>query len=361
VHSNGKSGAATPPFDILHVLPHVRRSGNGIVNAAVDLAVEQASRGYSVGVVSAGGEWESLLQASDVTHVEMPINDWRSAPSMVRLHRRLSGLLRASRPRIIHTHTLSSLLLVSSVSPRNVVHTLHNPWQRGAAIGRMLPRRSILLSEGGRKLSKRERIVANGVVGSRRYASTGGAVKLSKPSVVTVGGLYKRKGVQDLIRALPLTRGEWTLYVLGEGPYRPDLEAITRDVGQEDHVQFAGFVADPLPWIAEADVFALVSHSEGGALVFTEARMLGAPIIYTDVGDVASMMEPNAGRSVPVGDAEAVAVALDDLEAHPERLAELARLSREGLERYSVSRVTDEVLAVYGEVSRDIGKGRRVR
>src|SRR5437868_2017328 len=53
---------------IMHVLNHVDEAGNGIVNAAVDLACHQAAAGHGVWVISAGGAYESLLSDFAITH-----------------------------------------------------------------------------------------------------------------------------------------------------------------------------------------------------------------------------------------------------------------------------------------------------
>ncbi|MBP1301313.1 glycosyltransferase involved in cell wall biosynthesis [Curtobacterium sp. 1310] len=164
--------------------------------------------------------------------------------------------------------------------------------------------------------------------------------------------MYERKGVQDLIAALELTRERWNLYVVGEGPYRRVLESQVRVASLERQVRFVGFDEDPLTWVAGADAFALASHSEGGALVLTEARMLRRPVIFTSVGDMPSMMRDEAGIAVPPGDAAALATNLDRLSSSEEELFRAAAKSQRGLEWYNVSRVARETLAVYTESQR---------
>ena len=54
---------------ILHILNDVTDRGNGIVNTAVDLAIEQARQGLDVAVISAGGGYVPLLQSAGVLHL----------------------------------------------------------------------------------------------------------------------------------------------------------------------------------------------------------------------------------------------------------------------------------------------------
>lgn len=197
-------------------------------------------------------------------------------------------------------------------------------------------------------------MVVNGVVNSPRYGESNMAVELVSPSVATVCGLHERKGVQDLIRAVAKSRASWHLYIVGEGPYRRELEVEAERLDIAARVHFVGFQSDPAPWIASADLFALVSHAEGGALVLTEARMVGAPILYTAVGDMKSMLRPRAGRAVAPADPGGISVALDEFAYDRGKLLSLASRSLEGLDYYSVERVNRDVLGVYREIRPDL-------
>ena len=53
---------------VLHILNDVTDRGNGIVNTAVDLALEQARQGLVVTVASAGGGYKPLLENAGVLH-----------------------------------------------------------------------------------------------------------------------------------------------------------------------------------------------------------------------------------------------------------------------------------------------------
>ncbi|WP_307810399.1 glycosyltransferase family 4 protein [Curtobacterium sp. 1310] len=340
---------------VIHLLPHIRRSGNGIVNAVVDLAIEQAALGNDVTICSAAGDYAPLLRSHGVNHLELPTEDWRNLRGFLALRRRLRHLRKSPTDAIVHSHTLGLLILAVTTGRKRLVHTLHNPWQRFAFLARLVPARFIVLSDRARRgvRARSASVVENGIVGSRRYQVEDVVPReLKRPALVTVCGLYERKGVQDLIAALELTRERWNLYVVGEGPYRRVLESQVRVASLERQVRFVGFDEDPLTWVAGADAFALASHSEGGALVLTEARMLRRPVIFTSVGDMPSMMRDEAGIAVPPGDAAALATNLDRLSSSEEELFRAAAKSQRGLEWYNVSRVARETLAVYTESQR---------
>jgi glycosyltransferase involved in cell wall biosynthesis len=80
--------------------------------------------------------------------------------------------------------------------------------------------------------------------------------------ILTHGSILRRYGIQTLVRALPhlierIPRVEVT--VLGEGEYRSDLEALSRDLGVEDSVRFPG-------WIAHEDVPAEIARADVGVV-----------------------------------------------------------------------------------------------
>ncbi len=74
-----------------------------------------------------------------------------------------------------------------------------------------------------------------------------------------------------------------SLALVGDGPLRPALEAYAEELGVSSAVLFPGWV-DTLPWIAQADVFVLLSFQEGWGVAAIEAAMAGVPVVMSDTG-----------------------------------------------------------------------------
>ncbi len=111
-----------------------------------------------------------------------------------------------------------------------------------------------------------------------------GAV-MAKPTVVGIGRLVLYKGFDVLIRAHGRLRAsglDHHLLILGEGPYRHELEMLVKDLSLRSSVFMPGFVRNPYPFLKRARVFALASRLEGMPLVLIEAMVLGIPIVATD-------------------------------------------------------------------------------
>jgi glycosyltransferase involved in cell wall biosynthesis len=107
--------------------------------------------------------------------------------------------------------------------------------------------------------------------------------------------------------------------LLGDGALRPDLEEQVSRLGIDDDVSLPGFVANPYPSMAAADVFVLSSRWEGSPGVLIEAMSCGTPVIATDCpsGPRQILDGGRYGRLVRPSDPAALADALvDALDGH---------------------------------------------
>ena len=129
----------------------------------------------------------------------------------------------------------------------------------------------------------------------------------SGPGFVCVGSLIERKNVLRLADAFA-TLGRGRLAFVGDGPLRDPCLAMLADAGLSGQAWLPGS-ADNIPELMRAfDVFVLPSLAEGISNTILEAMASGLPVIATDVGGNAELVE--AGRTgvrVPAGDAQALA------------------------------------------------------
>jgi glycosyltransferase involved in cell wall biosynthesis len=141
------------------------------------------------------------------------------------------------------------------------------------------------------------------------------------PRIITVGSFKEQKNHAMLIRSFAalLRRRPAKLMILGDGPLRPQLEALARSMGVAEHVLMPGFRLDPWPLYSSADVFALSSDYEGYPLVLIEALRSGLPVVSTDceTGPREILEDGRYGRLVPVGDEAAFAEALEEALSKP--------------------------------------------
>lgn len=132
-----------------------------------------------------------------------------------------------------------------------------------------------------------------------------------------VGRLSPEKGFDRLIYAVkPLLEQDLDieLRIIGEGDYRPRLEALIARLGLQERCRLLGFQGDLRPHYEAMDVFALSSLREGLPNVLLEALAMAVPVVATAVNGVPRLIRYGLnGLLVPPGNAEALAGALAEL------------------------------------------------
>lgn len=140
--------------------------------------------------------------------------------------------------------------------------------------------------------------------------------------VVYVGRLEAEKDLETWLRAFDKVHQhnpEARAILVGDGSCRPQLEARLDALGLSEVVSLPGYVENPYPYMKQADVFALSSRFEGLPTVLIEALACECPIVSTDCpgGTAEILAGGDVGRLVPVGDARALAEAIDQTLAEP--------------------------------------------
>lgn len=158
------------------------------------------------------------------------------------------------------------------------------------------------------------------------------ALGVDGPLIVTVGYLIERKGQQlvvDAIRYIP----EATLFIVGDGPLRPSLEAQIAEAGIGDRVRLMGPMPhDTLPGLfAAADISVLPSASEGLANVWVESIACGTPVVIADVGGAREIVDRQAAGRIVTRNPGEIAAAIQGLLADPPGQTE----TRKAAERFT--------------------------
>ena len=138
---------------------------------------------------------------------------------------------------------------------------------------------------------------------------------------VTVGRLVRRKGTDQLIRAMARPEcARLHLAVVGAGPELAPLRALAHELGIADRVLFLGRVDETRKWqiLRSANVYASATMHEGFGLVYLEAMAAGLPVVAPDHGgQVDFLMDGRTGYVVQAGKVEALAGALSRLADDP--------------------------------------------
>jgi glycosyltransferase involved in cell wall biosynthesis len=142
--------------------------------------------------------------------------------------------------------------------------------------------------------------------------------------VVAVGRLIEKKGFAHLIEAAALLRGRngpERITIVGEGPLRPQLEALVREHGLEGAVELPGALPPSVvrATLEDAAVLAMpcVVAADGDRdsmpVVVKEALAMEIPVVASDEVGLPELVRPQFGRLVPPSDPAALARALEEL------------------------------------------------
>jgi glycosyltransferase involved in cell wall biosynthesis len=359
---------------ILHLLNDVTDRGNGIVNAAIDLAAGQIEEGHVVAIVSAGGGLESLVSAIGVEHFYL--DQSRTAINILRALFGLRRHIKTFRPDVVHAHVRTGVVLGfvwSKLMRLPLLAHLHNIHEDESLV-MALADRVIAVSDSVAATvihsgipQRKVRVVLNGPLGSPRMPSVSElpAANIRTPSIITVGGMNHRKGISELIRAFNEVAGDiepLDLYLIGDGP---DIETFRVEAGRstfKERIHFEGFQEHPQRYMKACDVFVLASRRESFGLVLLEAREAGCAIVASDVDGIPEALDGGqAGLLVPVGDVSALVNSLRQLVGQEAIRVHWQARAKQGIERFSHIAMAKNVDRVYGELLQERRKAGQTR
>jgi mannosyltransferase len=181
-------------------------------------------------------------------------------------------------------------------------------------------------------------------------------------AIGTFGRVRRQKGsdlfVEAMCTLLP-RYPDFTAVVIGlvtvdNRPFVDGLKQRIAAAGLTERILFLGELPiEEVPlWYQRITIYVFASRVEGFGLTMLEAMAAGDAVVATRAGAAEMVIaDGDDGVLAPVGDAEALAAALEPLMRDPERIEEIGRRAREKVVRlYSRDREADEISAVYRQV-----------
>lgn len=174
----------------------------------------------------------------------------------------------------------------------------------------------------------------------------------SPNTVVFAGQLVTGKGLDVLLHALVRMHHHVRVTVLGDGPQRDSLIALSRSLGVAGRVMFRGRVPAVDVRLAMRTATCVVVPSrapETFALVGPEALAVGTPVVATEVGGTGEWLTHDVtGLAVPAGDADALARALDRVIDEPDAARARARTGQQWVrEQLAPVRHIERLMAMF--------------
>ena len=141
-------------------------------------------------------------------------------------------------------------------------------------------------------------------------------LEVDTPVLISVAALEERKGMQWVIQAMPkvLKKFQDTCYlILGNGPYRANLERQARDLDLQNNVLFLGFQLDVVPYLVASDIALLLSWGEASPVSLLEFAASRLPVITSPHPPFPELIQPDWGQMVPEQDAEQLSQSILEL------------------------------------------------
>jgi glycosyltransferase involved in cell wall biosynthesis len=369
--------AASAPrsLKILHV---ARAPVGGLFRHVLDLARGQAERGHQVGLIvdslTGGARADAALAqlapqlALGVARVAIARQlSFRDVAAWQYIARRIATLA----PDVLHGHGAKGAALARLVPRKNGAIRVYTPhggtlvYAPGTlasgfyrTLDMLLIRRtdlflfesSYVADEFRRKIGPPRglvQVVHNGVSEAEFVSVT---PRADAADLVCVGELRDVKGFDVLIEALAMLKQSGrrlTAAIVGEGPDRSQLTALTQQLGVADQIRFVGH-RPAREAFGMGRILVVSSRAESLPYIVLEAAAAGVPIIATRVGGIPEIFGDQARHLVPTGDraalAQAIGAALDDpAQMHRRAQALNARVHTE----FSLKAMVDDGLAAY--------------
>jgi glycosyltransferase involved in cell wall biosynthesis len=178
---------------------------------------------------------------------------------------------------------------------------------------------------------------------------------LNSQCVLTfVGRLHPQKGVDVLLRSVHQvyqvqSEMNWRLQVLGDGRLRDQLEALARNLGIAEAVDFCGQVDNVEDYLAGSDIFVLPSRTEGISNALLEAMACGLPCIATRIdGNRHVLTDGYDGLLVTPDDVDELAQAIIRLSQDTTLRRRIGKQARHTAQvRYSLDVVATKYVELY--------------
>jgi len=174
-----------------------------------------------------------------------------------------------------------------------------------------------------------------------------------------VANLFEFKGHRYLLEAIPRIMSVFPrtrFLIVGDGPLRPDLEALSRQLGIEKNIIFTGYYPHIPEMLSVFDVKVVPSLGEvaplpvgeGAPIVVLEAMAMGRPIVATDVIEV--LQDGVTGLIVRQKDPEAIAQSVINLLINTELAKRLGSNAKEESKKYDVHHYVRRLENIYDDL-----------
>lgn len=182
--------------------------------------------------------------------------------------------------------------------------------------------------------------------------------KFDKPTILYVGRIKKYKSVDVVIKAMPAIIRSFPdarLAVVGAGDNMDDLKKLSKGLGIEKNVIFAGFVSmeEKVDWMRRSHIIVNPSPKEGWGLTNIEANACGTVAVASDADGLRDSVRDNeTGLLYPYGNYDILAEKVTDLLNNSSKLEKFSENALKWSMEFTWEKTSLKTMAIIDEILR---------
>ena len=352
---------------IMQVIPYFCFGGAEIMCENLTYALKNA--GQEVFVVSLYDDRTPIARRMEEAGIRIVYLDKKLGLDLSMVPK-LRKLMLRERPDVVHTHL--NILKYAALAARlagvkKCVHTVHSLADREAedriekCVKGFYFRKSwsvpvALTPEVQASVSEfyglplaRVPVIFNGIDLSRCVPKTFYETK-DTVTILHVGRFDVPKnhaGLLEAFRLLRETHPQCRLRLVGDGDLRPEMEALAREKGIGDSVEFCGMQSNVYPYLHDADIFVLPSIYEGNPMTIIEAMGTGLPIAASRVGGIPDMITDGESGILVDPEPQSICAGLTRLVEDATLRQRLGETARRNSQHFSAEHMARDYLSCY--------------
>lgn len=175
--------------------------------------------------------------------------------------------------------------------------------------------------------------------------------------LITIGGMSESKAQDFLLEVMRLYKEQGqtnvALDIIGDGQLKPYLVEKVEEYGIQDQVNFIGYVDDPGEYLNKADIYVHSAKREGFGLVLVEAMACGLPVVTTDGGGNAEIIEEGKnGFLLRERDAAQFKARVDELMKDKELYKRVSDYAVTYSKQFDIKDYADKLVDLYNQILR---------
>lgn len=288
----------------------------GAEHVVVNLADKIALRGHQVKLAYLTGNALVLPNNPNIEVISLNVNSIKDLPNAYLYLRRV---IKKFEPDIVHSHMfhsniLSRLIRITTNMPK-LICTSHSNFE-GGKIRILAYRITDKLATISTNVSENAAasMVSQGAYGSNRVVAIPNGVDVerfrfdsesrhkvrdhlgvgNKQMILAVGRMNPAKDYPNLFKSIALLkqyRNDFIVYIVGDGPLKPSLIELCKNLDISDCIVMLGTRHDIPELMSACDIFVLSSAWEGFGLVVAEAMATERVVVATDCGGTREIVD----------------------------------------------------------------------